>query len=405
MRLRLWRGAFARWTTEGLHCRKDVGIRSFATFPALKQAGQAEDQSKDKEQGRKEAPHPQRSRLGGLTWAIVAVAGVGLGLGSVGLGNQQYRELRHKLLGPGVSADGFYRYTLIDKEEVSSTSSIFTLRGSGIDTSAPELRRAVVSVEFKQPQLQIARAYTLLPNDDETGNSHDLRFLIRKERNGEMSGYLHRLPVGAEVEVRGPSVDYVLLESVEEVLFLAGGTGIVPAMQLMKTVGPETRMHVAWANRRREECIGGSSDIASSESSTSTFSSLLEYIGLNAQPTNDRRGAVAVQSKSGALVEQLNSIKQRQKLESSDESNVTIDYFVDEEGSFIPPSQLQKLMRRSQIYHDAGQGSRLILVCGPEGFVKYWAGPKQWVQGREVQGPLGGVLSTLDTGGWKVFKL
>ena len=46
-----------------------------------------------------------------------------------------------------------------------------------------------------------------------------------------------------------------------------------------------------------------------------------------------------------------------------------------------------------------------MFVSGPEGFVNAWAGPKEWRDGRELQGPLGGVLAKLDLKDWEIVKL
>jgi len=47
-----------------------------------------------------------------------------------------------------------------------------------------------------------------------------------------------------------------------------------------------------------------------------------------------------------------------------------------------------------------------VLVCGPEGFVGYWAGEKgDWIDGRETQGRPGGVLAGLVKKGVEVWKL
>lgn len=126
----------------------------------------------------------------------------------------------------------FIRYRLVKRQDVSSTSSIFTLAPAGssiIDVADASYERALLSIQFKQPQIQIARSYTLLPPLPEQ-DPLEMRFLIRKEPRGEMSGYIHRLALGAEVEVRGPDVECVLPADVGQVLFLAGGTGIAPSL-------------------------------------------------------------------------------------------------------------------------------------------------------------------------------
>ncbi|KAK4980664.1 hypothetical protein LTR42_000973 [Elasticomyces elasticus] len=293
----------------------------------------------------------------------------------------------------------FVRYALAGKEDISSTCSIFTLRsaqGSRIDTTVLYDPRAITSVQFKQPQLQIARSYTVLP-PTEGQTSDELRFLIRKEQKGEVSGYLHRLALGAEIEVRGPSVEYMLPEGVEDVIFLAGGTGIAPALQIAdKKLRGST--HILWANRKREDCFGGVNDTPEPQSSSSwsLFTWWNRPITAVANVSNSPK---AVNTSDHAIVQQIESLKTRRG--SLTPGGLTIDYYVDEEGTFIRPAGLSKLLHTPSPH----QGKRLILISGPDGFVNYWAGPKQWAGGREVQGPLGGALAALDLKGWEVIKL
>ncbi|KAI7162502.1 hypothetical protein KC352_g26686, partial [Hortaea werneckii] len=207
----------------------------------------------------------------------------------------------------------FVRYTLVGKEEVSSTCSIFTLKpaaGTSIDTAELYDRRAISSVQFKQPQLQIARAYTILP-PIEGQDSQELRFLIRKERNGEVSGYLHRLQLGAEIEVRGPSVDYVLPEKIGKVMFLAGGTGIAPAMQIASKVGSDVDVHIfSWGWN------------------------LFGWFGGSASSFERAHGTTAASSEPNAVISQLDALKQKQA------GALKTDYFVDEEGSVVQPKTI-----------------------------------------------------------------
>nr|POE67335.1 cytochrome c mitochondrial import factor cyc2 [Quercus suber] len=293
----------------------------------------------------------------------------------------------------------FVRYTLVDKEFISPTSSIFTLKpatGIAIDVHDPQWDRAILSIEFKQPQLQIARQYTLLPPIPGQ-NPNELRFLIRKEQNGEVSGYLHRLPVGSDIELRGPSAELVLPDKVRSVLFLAGGTGIAPAMQIADTFNNEAKIHVLWANRHREDCAGGSSDTAPAKTGIgSSLSSLWR-----SQTPNS--GTAASAGRAGPIVKHLDGLK---SLDHSESTTMKVDYFVDEEGTFIRPADVADLIRRQrQSGPQSGPHDRWLIVSGPDGFIKYWAGSKQWKDGDEVQGPLGGVLSTLDLEGWNVAEL
>ena len=293
------------------------------------------------------------------------------------------------------SSDGFVKYTLTSKENISTTCSIFTLKpasSSPIDVDDPALDRAITSVQFKQPQLQIARNYTLLPRKD--GQDPDqLRFLIRRERNGEVSGYLHRLPVGAEIEVRGVFPEYKFPPNIETTVFLTGGTGIAPAMQAAAMLAGESDVHILWASRRREDCAGGASDTIQKPSSWSFWT------WKQGEPS-----AAAEQQKCD-IVAELDHLKQLAR--SKDGHGLVVDYFVDEEGTFIKASHLQKLMQASHPTSrgTTSNGKKILFVSGPDGFVSHWAALKQWQNGHEVQGKLGGVLSTLDLTGWEVVKL
>ena len=109
---------------------------------------------------------------------------------------------------------------------------------------------------------------------------------------------------------------------------------------------------------------------------------------------------------ASAIVSQLDSLKSRSARESSKQRQTLVDYYVDEEGTLIQPSEILPLLKSAEKAADEYErGKKLLFVSGPEGFINHWAGPKQWVNGREVQGPLGGVLSTIDLHDWEVVKL
>ncbi|EON61586.1 hypothetical protein W97_00801 [Coniosporium apollinis CBS 100218] len=305
----------------------------------------------------------------------------------------------------------FTPYTIVSKEPVSSTSSIFTLRHNTARAEPDDLKdvwkKAVWSIQVKQPQLQIARAYTPLPpttpagseTEDDYGN---LRLLIRKEHNGEVSTFLHRLPEGSAVEIRGPNIELEIPDDVREVVFLAGGTGIAPAMQVAHALAarPETRMHILWASRRKEDCMGAKSD-SSDVIKPGRLSGWRSLFGLE-EPVviEDYRGE---DTQPGRIVRELEALREQSK--SSSGNGLSVDYFVDEEKSFIKPGHVSKLLQPATLQPRSLKGTRLLLVSGPEGFIEYWAGRKLWADGREVQGPLGGVLSQLDLKGWRVWKL
>lgn len=350
-----------------------------------------------------------------MSW-VKRRAGPLIVLGASAAGGAAYR-----FFGPSNTSDAslnphtFTPYTLVERQPVSSTSAIFILRnasGAPDSQSVKEVeKRSVWSVQIKQPQLQIARAYTPLPHTidakkDESA-PQDMRLLIRQETGGEVSTYLHRLPEQAAIELRGPNAEFEMPRNVKEVIFLAGGTGIAPAMQVAQALSRRTgsKMHILWANRKREECVGGVSD---DQGSPNTSQNRLGWwrsvlVGSNETATvvglaeDDARGSETSKEK-GLIVKELDALKANNTIATH---GLEVQYYVDEEKTFIQPEDVKK--RMTSISQE--KGSKLIIVSGPDGFIEHWAGRKLWADGREVQGPLGGVLKGMDLGDWKVFKL
>ena len=326
----------------------------------------------------------------------------------------------------------FTPFILVRKDCISSTSSIFTLqpiltaRNSQVYTDA--WKKGAWSLQVKQPQLQIARAYTPLPPvDGEDDAPHSaLRFLIRKETRGEVSGYLHNLPLGATVDLRGPQIEYELPKHVDEVLFIAGGTGIAPALQIAHSLcqynSPASRqsprIRILWANRRREDCQGGISDpFKVSQSSTWMKSGLgpAAKSVYNPPSTKDLASSTSPQT---AIVKRLNTLVMKHP------SATKVEYFVDEENSFVTENLLKARLNypwpedtacvsigisedgyEMRTEPERPPGSKLVIVSGPDGFVKHYAGSKVWSGGQEIQGALGGVLKDIIPQGWEVWKL
>lgn len=337
------------------------------------------------------------------------------------------------------TGDLFVSYELADKREESSTSAIFELR--------PEERRNMIkskgglfdghiwSVNIAQPQLQIQRAYSPIPLAQsiepaaaaaaEMANG-TIRLLIRREPKGEVSSYLHNLGIGndrSQILLSGPHLHYLVPKDVEEIVFIAGGTGIAPALQIAQDLGiiredgRILKMHILWANRRREDCIGGLNDTPSNLERKSFFSRLVSSAAWTAVSTAPAEALSSpTYNKSSLVVQLLEKIKTRYP------SHLAVDYFADDEHHFIDATSLTACLDSKSIsqvaveHRDllaptnmssviAAPGRRIILVAGPDAFVEYCAGRKAWKQGQEVQGKLGGLLKQLDPKGWEVWKL
>lgn len=265
-----------------------------------------------------------------------------------------------------------------------------------------------------QPELQIARSYTPLP-PIEGADPEYVRLFVRQEPQGEVSTFLHKISRGTIVHLRGPRVEYEIPDDVDEILFLAGGTGIAPALQVAHTLfrhrikstdqGPELR--ILWANRRREDSIDGSDPFLSQRARPELVPKIPKladnWQGEPPSQSKERKEEVSAPSHPSQtrLVEEVESLKARHG------GKVIVDYFVDEEGSYISESVLRTYL--SGIDQTANQDGtprrKVVLVSGPEGFVNVFAGPKAWQGGREIQGPLGGILKKIDPQGWEIWKL
>lgn len=334
-------------------------------------------------------------------WVKLAVVGVAAaGIGAYIRKSQQD--------GPSaLNPFAFTKYTLIAKEPVSSTGSIFTLKPSKPDLNSTVYEAAwqtgVWSVMFKQPQLQIGRDYTPLPATTADNQDEEvLRFFIRKDAFGEMSRYLHGLGIGSLVEMRGPKIEYKIPKQTQEILFIAGGTGIAPALQAGHTLLRRTdetrkpRIHILWANRRREDCAGGVNDTSAKPQKTRRF----WFFGPRAPASPSSVPDVQKHTAAQSLV-----VRELEALKSQYPGQVTVDYFVDEEKTFIKKKDILDFTNITPTNGSRLPKNRMILISGPEGFISYMAGPKLWAQGTEVQGPLRGIISELDLKDWATWKL
>ena len=315
----------------------------------------------------------------------------------------------------------FTPFILEVRKKVSSTSSILSLlslpRGQNTENIAEAWRTGVWSVQVMQPELQIARSYTPLP-PAEDAEPEQLRLFVRKEPQGEVSTFLHKISRGTLVHCRGPQIEYTVPEDVEEVLFLAGGTGIAPALQVAHTLyncRPSTsvqgpRMQILWANRRREDSYFGLDPFSPEQQPAGIVPKVRNLtessqgrIAVNGEmPKED--GPILTSRPQNPLVDEVEALKSKYP------DKVTVEYLVDDESSYISEGLLRNYLGGiAQVSQQSAEvrpnGKKLVLISGPEGFINFYAGPKSMKGGREIQGPLGGILQKIEPPGWEIWKL
>ena len=409
----------------------------------------------------------------------------------------------------------FAPFAVVAREPVSPTAFLLTVEPApssparAVAASAAAVRRArrhgLWSVEIKQPQIQVAREYTPLPevaggavvgrdggdgdgdgDDDDERKAARMTFLIRKMPGGEVSGYLARLRVGDVVEIRGPRLGFDLRERVgvvvrgrgrgrvggeegegreeeereetktkkkkkkkKKVVFLAGGTGIAPALQaasaLLFPPPPPPRdeeqeedgeaagveMEIVWANRRREDCVGcggaaGSSSSSSGEGRGAVVAMLEELRRrsggrLRYACTVDEEGSfIGAGTIERATGMSTTSVGRRSSSwwwwwwwwPFSGSATTTTTTMTTVSTDACPYHSAKKLVasddRDDLVGADGGRcqcrdgegrrvagGKNLLMISGPDGFIARYVGATVWGAGKELQGPVRGVVGEL----------
>ncbi|GAA6063917.1 hypothetical protein JCM10212_003535 [Sporobolomyces blumeae] len=228
--------------------------------------------------------------------------------------------------------------------------------------------RPILSLFVKDPTLQIQRAYTPLTSSSFNPNGPTtLDLVVKRYPDGEVSRYLHRLGPGDEVSIRAPSVTwYYRPQDWDEVVFVAGGTGVTPAYQLINDT------------------------LRSSSSGSPSPKLSLVYASPSPLRILLRSQLDAFENEPGA---NLNIKYLVDRAEAAPTSGKADDTTV----GFITRDVLEQTIGRRD-----PAVRRAVVVCGPEGMVQAVAGPR----GRNFsQGPVGGMLRELGYTDKDVVKL
>ncbi|KAM7219925.1 hypothetical protein V8F06_004611 [Rhypophila decipiens] len=399
-------------------------------------------------------------------------------------------------VGRPLNSQKFVPFTIVEREQVSPTSFVITVRPKY--ARDPRVKRrwfqyrevhsnkwilhkaweyGLWSVEFKQPFAQISREYTPLPSpygqEEEDLEAGRLRFLIRRMEGGEVSSYLAGLKVGDVVELRGPHYGFDVrrrLGQLEEdaavegenkkVVFLAGGTGIAPALQVVRALldnnkvgdvkGAKPDVRIVWANRHRADCVGCegvstilnpgvfSTNLGQGNGENAVLSFLAEARARHgdklryactvdeerafvdatsiAGATGMSRGLFSStwggeegkaparqdqEQQDGSLTCRYHSAKLLRVTDGSEDSLLSSPRKSDTTRSSKNNTlDLDKSRQQSSKEGTAAtcqcdpshKGKNLLMVSGPDGFISTFVGPKIWANGKELQGPVRGVV-------------
>lgn len=303
--------------------------------------------------------------------------------------------------------------------------------------------KGVWSVQVKQPDVMVARSYTPLPpvaewieKGEQDTVEEVLKFYVKREPAGEVSRWLFSLPVGSEVGLRGPAWEWVYPEEAERrkrqaqhqpeklseaqehttqsnasqdpvqvaerdkrIVFLAGGTGIAPAMQVAA------------------HYIAGAAAAAAQRKKQATSSTTVFILWAVRSPADIAPQLSADFSKLQQLADSYSSVP------SPKSTGFSISYHADSQGNVIRPvdiasavlpglltsqpvlslrwlPKLWGMLSQSQdtpalVNTESPESpsttaeDKYLLVSGPDGFIAYFAGAKP-VDGS--QGKLGGMF-------------
>ncbi|KAI4199873.1 MAG: hypothetical protein LQ350_004321 [Teloschistes chrysophthalmus] len=361
----------------------------------------------------------------GILAALVIIAGVGAlksGDGPGLLGGSSISQLYP-----------FEQYEVVKRKRLSATSTLLTIQPTTFGPRANKSRlnsqriaelseKGIWSVQVKHPLLTIARLYTPLPPlltepvrpawIDKSGKvpvdpeEDQLRFLVRSNPDGELSKYLSRLQPGAQLELRGPYQEFEVPGEVRHIVFLAGGTGIAPALQVAHSVlerestGRKPKIHILWANRLERDCQGAIIEPPPPPESLlgRAWSSIVgSGVPQPAIPASGSRN-------QSPIVEELTALKEKYP------RRFNVSYYADDTNRFITTQDVRRQLQSPTSLNPQDPAAqdpskKLVLISGPDGFVAHFAGPKVWRGGKETQGELGGVLRKLNPIDWTVWKL
>lgn len=373
------------------------------------------------ENSKKKKPFPWKTAATGVL--IVALITDSLGPEPL------YSSWTQSLTAPPLSEVRFKPFKVVAREQVSSTAFIITVAPKRLpsdlshqrDVMRELLRRGVWAVEVKQPQLQVARDYTPLPplsSEEEEAmiEKCQLRFLVRRMERGEVSKYISRLQVGDEIELRGHRLGFDVIKRLgdkgNKVAFLAGGTGIASALQVARTLlatpgDKQSQVSIIWANRKGEDCADSTPINRMLEQMRKTYGDVkFKYVCTIDEERSfidskliTQTAGIESSSKTAAIVPTPVTAWENCTYHSS--TKLITSPAEDPETKDITHISDRHAMKDRQKFDPKAApqcqcpGKNLLMISGPDGFVEYFAGKKVWGQGKELQGPVGGVIDEL----------
>lgn len=298
---------------------------------------------------------------------------------------------------------------------------------------------------LKKPLLKIIH-----PETEDYDKEGTMCIYVKRYENGEVSRYITDKKIGDELELRGPKIEFKLpyhplknlhkrpifrdlpskiepdnmietikrinnLPDVDNLVFYAAGTGIAPILQLLLSRNPYLgHVDIHYSARSKGELGEGLQrflfflDKLDRINITYHFDdeskSILSLKDITSPSKPNYITPLALEKKSKYLNDE--EIKELQeKLQQQKNDNMKLD---------IPDKLIQSAEDRGEYFETAldqaiktskipKKPASLAIVCGPEGYIDYVAGPKDLV--RNEQGKIGGLLGEKNWDNSNVYKL
>eukprot|EP01061_Rhynchopus_euleeides_P001155 TRINITY_DN10824_c0_g4_i1.p1 TRINITY_DN10824_c0_g4~~TRINITY_DN10824_c0_g4_i1.p1 ORF type:complete len:283 (+),score=110.80 TRINITY_DN10824_c0_g4_i1:52-900(+) len=152
---------------------------------------------------------------------------------------------------PALSPKEFRSFPLLTRGQVSSDTQRLEFGMTLSQVTGMEVAGLLV-VKFKgEDGKAVIRPYTPISPEDRAGS---FELLVKKYPGGKMGTYLHEVPIGGSVEMKGPFKKYdIKANEIPHIGMVAGGTGITPMYQiisyLLRQPEDNTKLTLVYANR------------------------------------------------------------------------------------------------------------------------------------------------------------
>ncbi|KAL3958897.1 hypothetical protein ACCO45_007059 [Purpureocillium lilacinum] len=154
---------------------------------------------------------------------------------------------------------GFVSLKLADVENVNHNTKRFRFElPEGDMVSGLHIASAILT-KYKGPNDEKATLRPYTPISDESAQGY-VDLLVKKYPDGPMSSHLHNMVPGQRLDFKGPLPKYSWAENKHEHIgLIAGGTGITPMYQLLRTIfsnpNEKTKVTLVFGNVSEEDIL------------------------------------------------------------------------------------------------------------------------------------------------------